>query len=447
MSAVLNGVPAITIHGAHCGSGGSSGANTSTAGPAAAPTAAPSTPAPSTPTTPPSTGTTPPASTGQSFHIDPANGSPQGDGSAANPWQTLEAVIARGDLSQVQPGDQVLLHNGYHGEASFSGQNTDFITIAAAPGEKPQLGRLEIREGEKWKLVGLTVSPSFTSAGYSGSIVTLGERGPSTDLILEDCYIYSALSNLSWSLQDWIDTNNGVNLGRHGTGLTARNNHILNTRFALSISSFDSLAEGNIIENFSGDGIRATRDGITVQYNIIKNAYASETAGDANHDDGIQCFLFNVGTGTLRRLTIRGNIINNREDPQQLFPSPLQGIGFFDGPLVDFLIEDNVIETDHWHGISLYDAQNSVISGNVVDTLWNTQRQPWIKLGEKNNLANGNTVRNNYARSFHLSSDSNVSASNNLVVTAAVRIAQQQALLGTITQQFGKSHPVSNTTR
>ena len=418
----------------------SSGGGSATSGPLSLP----STPSSSTPSTPAPVN---PGVTGATFHIDPLRGSPGGNGSATNPWDTLEAVITRGDLSQVQGGDQILLHDGYHGLAAFSGQNADFITIAAAPGEKPQLGRLEIRQGEKWRIRGLTISPAFSNTNVTGALVTLGDRGSSRDLIIEDCLIYTALNVQSWTIQDWMAANNGINLGRHGQNLTARNNHILNTRFALTVSAFDSLAEGNIIENFSGDGIRVTRDGITVQFNIIKNAYVSETAGDPNHDDGIQCFLFNLGTGTLRRIRIRGNYILNRENNQQAFPNALQGIGFFDGPLVDFIIEDNVIETDHWHGISLYDAQNSVISGNVVDTLWNTQRQPWIKLGDKNNQANGNTVRDNFARSFDFSSDSNVRATNNQLVSSSVRVAQKQALLSSISQRFGSQHPVSGAQR
>jgi hypothetical protein len=35
----------------------------------------------------------------------------------------------------------------------------------------------------------------------------------------------------------------------------------------------------------------------------------------------------------------------------------MQGIGFFDGPLVNFTVEDNVVCSETWHGVALYDAQ------------------------------------------------------------------------------------------
>ena len=69
------------------------------------------------------------------------------------------------------------------------------------------------------------------------------------------------------------DQQRRILLGRHGTHLTLRNNYVLNTRFAVNLCAPDSVCEGNVITNFSGDGIRITRDGITVQYNTIKNSF------------------------------------------------------------------------------------------------------------------------------------------------------------------------------
>src|SRR5690606_33111214 len=103
-----------------------------------------------------------------------------------------------------------------------------------------------------------------------------------------------------------------------------------------------SLCEGNLVSDFSADGIRITRDGITVQHNVIKNGCCSAADGDDNHDDAIQCFLFNKGTGTVRNAVVRGNVIVNRDGSDQKFPASIQGIGFFDGPLVNFVVEDNV---------------------------------------------------------------------------------------------------------
>jgi hypothetical protein len=377
------------------------------------------------------------------IHLDPVSGSLDGDGTAEDPWPGLEEVVSSGLMEQVGPGDWLVLHDGLHGDVSLAGDNAEFITIARVPGELPQLERLVITQGSRWLIRGLTISPSFASEPYSGSIVSIGESGESSQLIVESCFVYTELDSSGWSAEKWMQANNGVLLGRYGTQLTLRSTHILNTRFGVSISSFDSLCEGNLIADFSADGMRVTRDGSTVQDNVIKNVYVSADDGDDNHDDAIQCFLFNVGTGTVTDVTVRGNVVVAREDDAQPFPASLQAIGFFDGPLVNFLVEDNVILTNHWHGVSLYDAQGSSILNNVCYSRWTDGPEPWVMLGEKQDLADGNTVTGNYAHSFNFDADPNVTASGNEPVTEEIFETRLSQRLAEISAEYGETHPVS----
>jgi len=404
-----------------------------------------------------------PTRNGRCFYVDPEKGSPQGDGSADHPWRTL-AEVFRSNLVQsrnaagriqhanapIGAGDTIMLRSGYHGEVTLAGaHNDEFIVVAAEKGHTPKLGRLDVHDASRWIFRGLTISPSFTDKPYTRSMVQLAEGGPGSELVLEDCFLFTTLEVANWSAKDWMEkTAQGILLGRHGTQLTARNNHVMNTRFAINLCSSDSLCEGNIVENFSGDGIRVTRDNLTVQYNVIKNVYVSDADGDDNHDDAIQCFLFNKGTGTVRKATIRGNLIVNREDPNQPFPNTLQAIGFFDGPLVDFLVEDNVIDTSHWHGVSLYDAQNCTIRNNVVWTEWQDVRlRPWVMLGTKKNQAEGNRVENNLAFSFNFKADKKVIAENNKPVTKEAYERRRQELEVLLATRFGRMHPTSNRKR
>jgi hypothetical protein len=382
------------------------------------------------------------------YYSDPAAGSATGDGSAKAPWPELEDLAAGGQLGKLQGGDTLLLRSGNHGDVRISGDNAQFITIAAEPGQTPKLSRLEITRGSKWRIKGLTITPSLATRPYQGNIVTLAEKGAGSDLVLEDCFIYTEPDSTRWTAEQWMKTQNGILSGRHGTRLTIRNNHVLNTRFAVSLCSPDSLCEGNLIANFSGDGIRITRDNITVQYNTVKNCFVGADQGDANHDDLMQCFLFNKGTGTVRNLTIRGNILIGYEDPGQPLRHDPQAIGFFDGPLVDFLVEKNVIMTNHYHGISLYDAVHCQILDNVVRAISDQKMQPWIMLGTKNKGgASGNTVKNNMARSFNLKADPTVAAENNIPVDNPAFDRQLKQQLDEIHQKFGESHPVSKLPR
>ena len=382
------------------------------------------------------------------YYSDPIAGTAQGDGSAKAPWPKLEAMVKAGRLPQLHAGDTLLLRSGNHGSVKFSGDNETPITIAAESGKTPQLGRLEVDGGKGWVLKGLTISPSFAATSYKTNIVTLAERGAGEGIVLQDCFIYTALDSSKWTKDDWMNAYNGVFAGRNGTHLTLRNNYILNTRFGVTMGAPESLCEGNVIANFSGDGLRLTRDDITAQYNVIKNSYLSATDGDGNHDDLIQCFLFNKGTGTVKGVTVAGNILIGNEDPNQPFLSSPQGLGFFDGPLVDFDVENNVVISNTYHGISLYDAVNCKILGNAVKAASTQKMMPWIMLNTKNKGgSSGNVVKNNMARAFELKADASVVAENNVPVDEvgfAQRLQEQSKF---INGKFGEVHPLAKLPR
>ena len=385
------------------------------------------------------------------YYADPASGNIANGGSSALPWSTLEEVISSGKINLLAPGDTLLLRNGYHGSITLSGNNSLVKTIAAEDGQKPQISKLVLTSGSKWTIKGLTISPSFGTP-YSGNIVTIAEGGTTTDVILEDCFIYSVLNTSAWTATDWMNTYSGIFQGRYGTNITLRNNYVYNMRFGIALCSFDSVCEGNVIADFSGDGIRTTRDGQTTQYNVIKNCYVDLADGDANHDDAIQCFLFNVGTGQVNDLTIRGNVIMNHVDPAQKFSATMQGVGFFDGPLVNFLVEKNVVITDHWHGISLYDAQNCLIQNNTIYSYWwqTSGLKPWIQLGDKPIPAgapSGNTVKDNMAMSFDFAADPSVTKSNNTIVTPTACESALVTAMTEINNRFGPVHTISGKVR
>lgn len=380
---------------------------------------------------------------GTTLHIDPAKGSPDGDGSREAPWRTLAEVAEAGHLGRLTGGETVRLYSGYHGDVRFSGRPKATVTIEAAPRQRPTLARLELTEGANWTIRGLTIDRSLAAEPYSGAMVSLGEGGASTGLVIEDCLVCAARKADDWDVARWKAAGTGILLGRHGEGLTARNCHVLNTRFGMVLAAPQSTVEGCVVSDFSADGIRVTRDGCTVAWCVIKNVYVSAKDGDDNHDDAIQCFLFNKGTGTVRGVTIRGNLILNRERDDQRFPASLQAIGFFDGPLIDFVVEHNVVCTSHWHGISLYDAQGCAIRQNVVFTRWTDVRmRPWIQLGSKQKLAKGNTVVGNYAHSFDFEADASVVARDNRKVKPAIYQARARGLLRVIARKFGKTTPI-----
>ncbi len=382
-----------------------------------------------------------PAFAGTTYFADPAKGADDGDGSAAKPWKTLETVIKDGKLATLKGGDTLELASGYHGTITFSGENESMVTIKAGKGQRPEISRLTIPSGKNWTVKGLVISPTFGKEPYKGEIVSFADKGESSKITIEDCYVFSAEDSSKWDAQEWMSCNSGINMGREGKDLTLRNCYVKNTRFAIVLCAFDSLCEGNVVSDYSADGIRATRDGLTVQYNVIKNVYVSDADGDKNHDDGIQVFLFNKGTGLVKNMKFIGNLIIAHEDPNQKWRNGMQGLGFFDGPLENFVVTDNVIRVDTFHGISLYNALNARVENNVVWTLPTDKTKAWLMFGTKSKAEKGgnNVAKNNYANSFNFKADK-PTEENNQISTEKIYNDAYAKLYKIICDKFGADH-------
>ncbi|MBD3346343.1 MAG: hypothetical protein GF401_14910 [Chitinivibrionales bacterium] len=381
---------------------------------------------------------------GSVFFVDPQNGSINNDGSSQNPWSTLQEVIDNNKIETRQPaaypyhwgealepknagapvkaGDTLLLRTGFHGEITISRcYNTDFITIAAQEGHTPGALSLKITGACKWRVKGLEISPEFVSPYAKVSPLAVVENhnysGPSREIFVEDCFIYSLKDASSWTMSDW-DTKSCNAIGVSGTHVTIRNNHCKNVNFGISVSGDSCLIDRNTVENFAGDGLRGLGDDETFSNNLIKNCYDV----NSNHDDGFQSWsrtADGVGKGTVYRIKLIGNTIINYENPDQPFRGTLQGIGCFDGFFEDWVIKNNVIITDHWHGITLLGAFNCRIVNNTVCDLNNQNPgPPWIRIGDHKTRgsSSGCIVRNNLTTSLN-SSDIGVTEDHNIIIS------------------------------
>jgi len=381
------------------------------------------------------------------FYVDPVNGSPAGDGSASRPWRTIQEVfdaglvesqewdklpysrqsklVARNADAPVRAGDTIWLRSGFHGELLIDVYyNPGNITLAAEEGHTPQLLSLHIRSSSNWTVRGLTISPESSQPYRRHALVNLEShswRGPIHDIVVEHCMLRSVADASAWTATDW-DQLSCDGLHVDGTRMTIRDNRLLNVNFGISVEADHSLISGNLVENFAGDGLRGLGDYCTFEYNTVKNCYKV----NANHDDGFQSWSVGpggVGNGQVVGVVLRGNTIINYDDPNQPYRGTLQGIGCFDGTYVDWVIENNVIITDHWHGITLGGARNClVINNTVLDQNNNSPGPPWICIDKhKNGTAPVNcVVRNNLATDFK--NAPGVLEENNLIIQDPARL-------------------------
>jgi hypothetical protein len=359
------------------------------------------------------------------FFVDPAAATATGDGSSAAPWQTLEKVVTAGSFgTTIKAGDTVWLRSGYHGALAIKGGNyTPPITIAAAAGQKPTLSRVSFAGTQGWVLAGASISPSYAPTPTVGDMVLVDTS--SARVTVKDCDLFSVKDASAWGASEWINAaSSGIFV--RGTGVTISNNSLTNVRFGISVDGKDALIENNRIVNFSADGLRGLGDNGVFQYNLVKNVYVSGTDGDDNHDDGFQSWSTGTGgpgSGVVRGVVLRGNVFLNREDPNQKLQNSMQGIGCFDGMFDGWTVENNVVITDHWHGISFYGMTNSrIVNNTVIDVNDASPGPPWIMVTpHKSGTPSSNVVvRNNLATDYDITGNAITNDYNTTLTSASL---------------------------
>lgn len=377
------------------------------------------------------------------FYVDPVHGNDTNDGSKNEPWRTLQHVfddglvesreweslpyekgkqfVKKNSGAPVRAGDTIWLLSGDYGDLVIQDfYNQDFITLAAYKEHDPRFRSVRLRSGSHWILKGLHVSGDYRSGQKPKAMIVVeshGFRGPVRDVRVERCVLKSAEDTSGWSAEDWNQRScDGISAG--GSRITLRANCLKNVNFGIDVTASDSLIERNTVKNFAGDGLRGLGNHCVFQYNRVQNCYDV----NANHDDGFQSWGRGpdgkVGKGEVKGVVLRGNIIINYEDPEQPHRGSLQGIGCFDGIYTDWVIENNVVIVDHWHGITLVGAIGCRIANNtVIDPNKKRPGPPWVRIGDTKGTASRNcVVINNLTSSLQIARNSTRVKDHNMII-------------------------------
>jgi len=355
------------------------------------------------------------------YYADPINGSMANAGTSAAPWTTLELVL---NTQSFTAGDVIVCRNGNHGFPKVNGINAGYVTIQAQAGHTPVCNRIyfgSTSSAHYWKVRGLT----FEVENTASSPIRLVDIFANCDHItIENCDIQSSTAVSGWTRNDWR-TKACSGIWARGSNHIIQNNNIRNIAIGLINDADGSFCQNNIIENFTIDGIRGNANDSQYTSNIIKNNIIVYTYAE-NHYDGFQAFT----NDTIKNVIIRKNTIICTTDTTRAFRGSMQGMGCFDGFYQNWTVENNLIITDHWHGITLLGAINCRIINNTVidnylitpidpnDTASNPAYGPaWIKIAAHKNgqPSSGNIINNNICNDLQISSGMGTT-SNNLVI-------------------------------
>ena len=319
-------------------------------------------------------------------------------------------------------GDNVMFMAGYHGQLTVSGQNfTAPITLMAAPGAVAQVESIVVTSSSKVVIKDLKVWQSGTTAWGTNQIQA---DANTSDIVFQNLDVRAVPDSVNyplWDLATWTK-NKRSGIEMKGTRNSAIGNRVTGINFGISASGNGALIEKNIIDGFSGDGMRALGDNSVVRGNRVQNCVHI----DANHADGFQSWSrgpAGVGTGTVRNLVIDGNKIFEWNNPTvSPLKCKLQGVGMFDGMYDGVKVTNNLVSSTQYHGIAIAGALNTVINNNTVTApLTVKQNYPWIKISNhKNGTPSRNVlVANNTSNGMGVPASTvyNVVVKNNVLVT------------------------------
>jgi parallel beta-helix repeat protein len=276
------------------------------------------------------------------------------------------------------------------------------------PGETPYVASVQIENGLYWAFDGIT----FTSDGRGGNFTSdymLSTQNNLEYLKVTNCTFCSGESSAGWSKADWYEKAEDAVIVR-GNNTIFNNNLIKNVYFALQIEGDYTEVKNNMIDNFGADAVRALGSFAVYEGNVIRDAYIEDYG--VNHDDAIQMYnRDNIASGVINEVRIVNNTIYQFADPitramidDNLVGYSMQGIIITDGHIENSVVENNLVVSDHYHGITLFGAVNCRIQNNTVmktPTPVNptTDAIPWIQYtkDKQGNECSNSIIRNNIA--------------------------------------------------
>ncbi|MEZ4908040.1 MAG: hypothetical protein R2771_10490 [Saprospiraceae bacterium] len=124
------------------------------------------------------------------------------------------------------------------------------------------------------------------------------------------------------------------------------------------------MVSGNTIYYFAGDGIRNTGDNNIFRFNCIYDAIIDDYyEPGGNYDDMFQAWTFG---NPIKNIVIENNLGISCTDSNLNYKAKIvQGIVCFDGFEERLDYKNNIVITDHPHGISLLeqlDVRSKIIS-------------------------------------------------------------------------------------
>ena len=315
---------------------------------------------------------------------------------------------------KLQQHDLIILHDGNHGDISLTGSG---FTIATAKGAEARLTSLTIADADNISINGIVVRPASDNGDHNSYLVLIDSTCHNID-VTNSCMM-STTDATMWSEKDWNS--------KASRGIKCRADHcniignlVQNVFHGIKTEGNNITIKYNHVDRFGGDAIRNTGSDNTYNFNFLTNATIDDYYADGgNHDDLFQSWTFDKPIDNIK---LANNVMISCLDTlMPLRAKIVQGLVCFDGFETNWQVNNNLIVTDHPHGIALYGAENCTVDANTVlknpHNLYHYESDPWIMINNHKDgrKSSNNVVRNNTTTALNITSE-NVQTSDNLVL-------------------------------
>lgn len=164
----------------------------------------------------------------------------------------------------------------------------------------------------------------------------------------------------NWTFQDWTDWRMG-GVWTRGARCRILNTRAIGVQGGMSIAGVGSEIRNSRVEGFSDDGMRINAS----DCGIYDSWISDRVKINEDHPDGIQ--IFGPAGTVLRNAVVSGVTIRDRARAiGNALWTYLQGIGLFNGPYENILIESVDAQVSSYHGITVGNVDGLVIRNNTI---------------------------------------------------------------------------------
>ena len=335
----------------------------------------------------------------------------------SNIYSSLEALI--NSEFTFDKNDIIVLHAGKHGDIKLSGSNYEIVSAAES---EARLTSISVHDAHNISISGLNIQPVLSIGMHDTYLFYIDSL--SDNIAVTNNLVSSIKDSEKWTESNW-NQSAARGIKCLGNNTVIKNNTIQNIFHGIKTEGDNINVSYNHVDRFGGDAIRNTGSNNIYTHNFLTNATIDDYYDEGgNHDDLFQSWTFDKPIDNIK---LENNIMISCLDTlMPLRAKIVQGLVCFDGFETNWIVDNNLIITDHPHGIALYGAENCQITNNTVlknpHNLYKYESDPWIMV---NNHKDGrksmnNTVKNNKTTALSIVAD-DVDVSGNIVLDSIKR--------------------------